>query len=66
MARPFALDKNPEDKIPKIRDQDVSVIEVDLSDIPRDVDIESLRFLIIEDTARKAWLYNKYAEAHRS
>jgi hypothetical protein len=55
-----------EEKLRKIRDQGVSAIEIDLSDIPRDINLESLKPKIIEDTTLKAWLYNQYADARKT
>ena len=48
----------------RIRDLDVSTLEIDLSDAPRDFRLEDLEKLVVEAGDHKQWVYNA-AEAQR-
>ncbi len=50
--------KVDENKINKIRQLNISSIEIDLSNISRELDKESLKNIVLNDEPRK-WLYNK-------
>ena len=52
-----------DEKLSRIRQEGVSTLEIDLSDLPRDVDKDLIRNYVVEATGRKAWIYNAYAVA---
>ena len=54
-----AVDEN---KLGKIRELNISAIEIDLSGACRDYSPESLSKAVIEETANKKWLFNVKAE----
>ena len=54
-----------DEKLKKIRELGLSCVEIDLSDVERDLSRESLKKVIIDDTARKRWVHNVRAHEER-
>ena len=54
-----------ESKLQKIRSSGISVLEVDLSSLTGTITESELRELLVENTAKKKWIYNKKAEYYR-
>ena len=63
----FVTHKVDEQKIEKIKNMNISAIEIDLSGISNNITIDELSNLIINETKNKYWLYNalinKYEKA---
>jgi len=55
-----------DDKMQKIRDADISVLEVDLSALSGTIAADQLRDVLIENITQKKWLYNRKAEYYKS
>lgn len=53
-------------KLARIRNLDVSAIEIDLSSMPRNLFIEDIENLIVAGGSHKQWLYNAKAEQRRA
>jgi len=51
-----------DDKLSRIRQEGVSTLEIDLSDLPRDLNKDLIRFHVVESVERKVWIYNAYAD----
>jgi hypothetical protein len=49
-------------KLAKIKAQDVSTVEVDLSNVDRNTSLDTLKSLLIEQSPTKTWLHNAYAQ----
>ena len=52
-----------EEKLSLIKREGVSTLAIDLSDLPRNLDKDSIRFYVVESVERKTWLYNAYGVA---
>jgi hypothetical protein len=52
-----------ETKLARIREEGVSTLEIDLSDLPRDLNKDLIRFHVVESLERKSWVYNGYGLA---
>lgn len=50
-----------DEKLTRIEREGVSTIEIDLSDLPRNLDKDLICFHVVESVERKVWLYNVYA-----
>jgi len=50
-----------ERKLAEIKRLDISAIEIDLRDAPRNMTPNELRSIVIEESPRKRWKYNAYA-----
>lgn len=46
------------DKLEKIKAAGISTIEIDLSDVDRDISMEDLEALLLEDSPQKQWVYS--------
>ena len=55
-----------DEKLRRIRELDLSCLEVDLSDAPRDLGREELEKIVVDGTARKRWLHNVRANEARN
>ncbi len=54
-----------EQKIKKIRENDLSTIEVDLSKVGQDIDFEALKKIVVDSVEHKKWIFNsKRRELH--
>lgn len=51
-----------EEKLEKIRAENVSVVEIDLSDADRIAPLDDLKRHLIEPSSRKVWLHNAFAQ----
>ena len=49
-----------ESKLLKVKNSDISTIEIDLSEYKRSITKEELEKVIFEDTEKKKWIYNSY------
>lgn len=50
------------EKLSVIKGMGVSCIEIDLSSVDRDLSMESMKSLVIDETSNKRWLFNARAE----
>ncbi len=50
-----AIDK---DKLAKIENENISTIEIDLSDLDRNISLDELSHILLEDVQKKYWIYN--------
>ena len=57
--------KVDEEKLQNIREQGLSCVEIDLSDVQRDISRANLKKMVIDDISRKFWLHNVRAEEER-
>ena len=53
-----------ETKLKKLREQEISTIEIDLSKIERTISPEELSDILLKDSTEKYWCYNAYSEKH--
>lgn len=49
-----------ESKLLKVKNNDISTIEIDLSDYNRSITKEELEKVILKDSEKKKWIYNSY------
>jgi len=52
-----------DEKLSRIEHEGVPTIEINLSDLPRDVNMDLIRYHVVESADRKVWVYNAYAVA---
>ena len=50
-----AIDK---EKLAKIENENISTIEIDLSDLDRNISLDELSYILVEDVQRKDWKHN--------
>lgn len=55
-----------DEKLARITEEGISTLEIDLSDLPRDINKEQIRYQVVESVARKSWIYNAYAVARHA
>lgn len=55
-----------DEKLCRIKQEGVSTLEIDLSDLPRDLNKDLIRFHVVESVERKVWIYNAYGVARHA
>jgi hypothetical protein len=55
-----------EEKLSRIKQEGVSTLEINLSDLPRDLNKDLIRFHVVESVDRKVWIHNAYAVARHA
>ena len=51
-----------DEKLEKLKEKNISTIEIDLSKIKRDISVEELSDILLKDSDRKSWKYNAVSE----
>lgn len=60
----FVTHKIDGEKLIRIKEENVSTIEIDLSKLDKDVDYETLKEILIKSNKEKKWAYSVLAENH--
>lgn len=61
----YVTHKLDEEKIEYLSNKEISCIEIDLSKAPRDLDYDSIKNLVLNETSNKSWIYNKKSNAKK-
>lgn len=51
-----------DEKLEKLKEKNISTIEIDLSKIKRDISVEELSDILLKDSDRKSWKYNAVSD----
>ena len=51
-----------DEKLKKLKEKNISTIEIDLSKIKRDISVEELSDILLKDSDRKSWKYNAVSD----